>query len=104
MIARSIRGRVARVMWAYYTAATVEGYAVTQDARGWTVVATIVPGTADAFKLAQRPLRFVAPFKGGAWVWPIETWTPLDGGGRFMARLGALEGTTAHGIPARPTA
>jgi hypothetical protein len=99
---QTIRGRVAAVKWAYYTAAAVEGYTVTHDpATGWTVTGTLVPGAVDAYKIAQRPLFFVAPFKRGAWRWEIRTFTRRDGGG-FVASLGTIAIEGEHGIT-RPT-
>lgn len=99
---RGIHGRVAAVKWAYYNAAAVEGYAVTRDARNvWSVTGGLVPGAVDAYKLAQRPLYFVAPFKGGAWRWEIESIAMLDGG-RFTARLGPMTVEGSNGL-ARPT-
>ena len=82
-----ITGVVASIRWAYYTAAAVNGYTVTRDpvTRAWSVTGTIV--LADAFKLAQRPLKFVAPHAKGEWVWPIETPVPRVAG-PFMAKLG----------------
>lgn len=98
---RWIRGRVAVLKWAYYNAAAVEGYAVTQDARKrWTATGALIPGAVDAFKLAQRPLYFVAPFKGGAWRWEVES-LALDGG-RFTALLGPMTIEGSNGLT-RPT-
>ena len=65
----SIRGVVGLIRWAYYTAAAVNGYTVTQTTQGWRLQATVV--NADAFKMAQRPLLFVAPHQRGEWRWPI---------------------------------
>jgi hypothetical protein len=95
---QTIRGRVAAVKWAYYTAAAVEGYTVTHapKAGGWSVAGTLVPGAVDAYKLAQRPLFFVAPFKRGAWRWEIQTFTQRDG--RFVAQLGPVSIEGEHGI------
>lgn len=96
---QTIRGRVAAVKWAYYTAAAVEGYTVTHDkVAGWTVAGALVPGAVDAFKLAQRPLYFVAPFKRGAWRWEIRTFTRGADGGRFVASLGPVSVEGEHGI------
>jgi hypothetical protein len=83
-----ITGVVALIRWAYYTAAAVNGYTVTRDpvTRAWSVTGTIV--MADAFKLTQRPLKFVAPHATGEWVWPIESPMPRVAG-PFMAKLGA---------------
>ena len=98
----AIRGRVAAVKWAYFNAAAVEGYAVTRDARkAWTATGTFIPGLVDAYKLAQRPLFFVAPFKGGAWRWEIKS-IALHDGGQFTADLGPMTTEGSNGL-ARPT-
>lgn len=83
----SVTGVVASIRWRYYTAAAVNGYTVTRDplTKAWSVTGTIV--LADAFKLTQRPLRFVAPHAHGEWVWPIETPVPPQAG-PFRATLG----------------
>lgn len=100
---QTIRGKVAALKWAYYTAAAVEGYTVTRDPKGqWTAAGTLVPGAVDAYKLAQRPLFFVAPFKRGAWRWEVHTLTRRDGGG-FVAQLGPVSTEGTNGIT-RPTA
>ena len=82
-----ITGVVASIRWAYYTAAAVNGYTVTRDpvTKAWSVTGTIV--LADAFKLTQRPLKFVAPHAKGEWVWPINSPVPRVAG-PFMAKLG----------------
>ncbi len=66
-----IRGVIGQIKYGYYTAAAVHGYTVTRDkeTKVWSLVATVVQ--ADAFKMKQRPLRFVAPHKKGAWEWVI---------------------------------
>jgi hypothetical protein len=100
-----IRGKVASIKWAYYTAAAVHDYTVTRDkASGtWAAVGAFVPGLVDAYKMAQRPLFFLAPFKRGVWRWEIQTLTMHDGG-RFAARLGPITiEATNHGIPRPPT-
>ena len=83
----SVTGVVASIRWAYYTAAAVNGYTVTRDpvTREWSATGTIV--LADAFKLSQRPLVFVAPFKGGEWTWPIVDPVPRVTG-PFFVKLG----------------
>lgn len=83
----SIAGTVGVIKWTYYTAAAINGYTVTLDkASGYTsLVATVVHQ--DRFKLAQRPLVFEAPHKGGAWRWPIVSLTIADSG-RLVAQLG----------------
>ena len=95
-MAAGITGVVAKIRWAYYTAAAVNGYTVTRDpvTRAWSVTGTIV--LADAFKLTQRPLKFVAPHAKGEWVWPIESPVPRVAG-PFMAKLGnPIEDTTPY--------
>ena len=81
-----VRGRVAAIKWAYYDAALVEGFTVTRTRdREWSVAATVV--LADDYKLAQRPLFFVAPTKLGEWRWPIAEFSIANGA--LRARLGA---------------
>ena len=98
-----IRGIVAAVKWAYFNAAAVNGYTVTRDpvTKAWTVTGAFVPGLVDAYKIAQRPIFFVAPFHHGAWRWEIQQLDILDGG-RFVARLGALSMDEVNGLT-RPT-
>jgi hypothetical protein len=68
----AIRGVVGQIKWSYYVAAAIHGYAVTRSTTGvWHLRATVV--MADAFKLKQRPLTFVAPHEKGEWRWPIDT-------------------------------
>lgn len=98
-----IRGRVGRIEWHYFTAAAIEGYVVHRDgpqtgAGRWSVAATVV--LSDRFKLAQRPLTFVAPMATRTWRWPIEQFT-LHEGGRFEATLGP-PGEQQH-VPFRAT-
>lgn len=88
----TIDGVVATIKWHEYTAAAVNGYRVMapaprQGRPQWTLTATIV--LADAFKMSQRPLEFVAKTKRGKWRWPIDTY--VRGGSdasRLEARLG----------------
>ena len=61
-----------------------------------SLVATVV--MRDAFKLAQRPLIFEAPHKGGVWKWPIVTCAVSDSG-RLTATLGAEILTSYNGEP-----
>ena len=84
-----IRGVVGQIRWAYYTAAAINGYTVTRSKAGaWSLSATVV--LADAFKIAQRPLLFVAPHEKGEWVWPINT---LEYDSRLGPNLRATLGT-----------
>ena len=74
----SITGVEGQVTWSYYTAAAVHGYTITRtDGAGWSLRGFL--GAADAFKLAQRPLVFVAPHAKGAWRWPITELQIADG-------------------------
>jgi hypothetical protein len=82
----AIRGVVGQIKWSYYTAAAINGYIVRRSTDGaWSLSATVV--LADAFKLTQKPLLFVAPHERGVWRWPIVD--ILDGHPtRFRATLG----------------
>lgn len=83
-----IRGVVGHIRWAYYTAAAIEGYTVTRSKTGqWSLQATVA--LADAFKIAQRPLFFVAKHKYGEWQWPISS---LDYDSRLGPNLRATLG------------
>ncbi len=67
-----IRGVNGFIKWHYFTACEVRSYTATRDAQGrWTLACYIV--NADAYKMKQTPLRFVAPFETGEWRWMIET-------------------------------
>lgn len=95
-----IRGAVAVIKWAYFTAAAVHGYHVTptdKTRRAWTVTGALVPGLVDAYKIAQRPLFFVAPLKRGAWRWEIHALT-RHADGQFTAQLGPLSVEDTNGI------
>jgi hypothetical protein len=77
MLPGLVRGQGGEIRWAYYTAAGVEGWTLLRDPktpRGakpkWSLTARIVGS--DKFKMAQRPLLFVAMFGRGRSVWPIE--------------------------------
>jgi hypothetical protein len=82
-----IEGVVAAVKWQYYTAAAINGYRVarTKDGR-WSASGIVV--LADAFKMAQRPLVFVAKHKNGEWRWPIQSMAIGPDGHRWTAALG----------------
>jgi len=90
-----IRGVVAQVRWAYYTAAAVEGFTVVRAQAPrrpgvpprWSLTARVV--TADPFKMTQRPLLFVVPHAKGRWQWPIESFTMTAGS--LTATLGPVE-------------
>jgi hypothetical protein len=83
-----LRGAHAQVKAAYLTAAELTGYTLARDelTGAWFVHGTVV--TSDAYLLAQAGLVFVAPHKGGAWRWVIESFAIA--GPAFEARLKAL--------------
>jgi hypothetical protein len=81
----TMEGVVGQVKWAYYTAAAINGYVVTRSKDNrWSLRGTIV--LADAFKLSQRPLTFVAPTAKGEWRWPIVDLQIISG--ELTAQLG----------------
>lgn len=82
----TLTGIIGRIEWGYYVAAAIEGYTVTGEKDNtWRLTATVV--LSDPFKLAQRPLRFVAPHAKGVWTWPVQT-LHVEQHGRVTARLG----------------
>lgn len=85
-----IRGVVGQIKWSYYIAAGIHGYTVKHDKkRGlWSLIGTVV--VSDAFKMAQRPLEFVAPHKKGAWRWAIVSHQINNG--TVRATLSPLQG------------
>lgn len=86
-----LTGVVGHVMWHYYVAGAINGYTVARAKDGkWSLTATVV--LSDAFKMAQRPLTFVAKHAKGEWRWPILS-LQLANGAQLTAQLGPLEGT-----------
>ena len=85
MAGGSITGVVGRIEGSYFVAAAINGYTVTRsETNDWSLRATVVQ--ADAFKLTQRPLVFVAPTNQGAMRWPI---TVIEQGpSELRAKLG----------------
>lgn len=83
-----LRGVVGLIKWSYYTAAQIEGYTVTRTKAGtvWTLTATVV--LSDAFKMAQRPLTFVAKHAKGAWTFPIVSFALNRDTHQLTATLG----------------
>jgi hypothetical protein len=72
----SIRGVNGSIHWAYYVCARIDGYRVRRTKQGqWSLVARVLPGSADAYKMSQRPLIFVAPHMKPACAC---TWKPHD--------------------------
>jgi hypothetical protein len=94
-----VRGKVGRLVWGYYPAASIEGYTVARQRDGtWHLRATLVES--NSFNLAQGQaqgrLVFVAPIKvkdkPREWRWPvqrIETGSAL-GPREIVASLGEL--------------
>lgn len=82
-----VRGVVGLIKWGYYNAASINGYTVTRtrDDKRWMLRANVVQH--DGFKMRQKPLVFVAPFKGGDWRWTI-TELEFHGDAPMTARLG----------------
>jgi len=66
-------GRLARLTWGYFDAATMSRYTLTRlslTPERWSLRAAVV--SVDAFKARQKPLMFVAPHKRGEWRWPVR--------------------------------
>jgi len=71
-----VSGVVGSIKWHHYPAAAINGYTVAplNKARTeWRLTATVV--LADAFKMAQTPLTFVAKHAKGEWQFPIKRFT-----------------------------
>jgi hypothetical protein len=98
-----ITGVVGSIRWHYYTAAAINGFTVTplqKDRSRWSLRATVV--LSDSFKMAQRPLTFVATLRNGQeWTWPITAMRTetLSGVPVLVAELGR----EVHDVPIRPT-
>jgi hypothetical protein len=70
----TMTGRSGSISWAYHAAAVLSGWTVHRtEQHEWTLTANI--DRADRFKLAQRPLFFNAPRRGGFYTWPINSVT-----------------------------
>jgi hypothetical protein len=84
-----IEGVVGEVRWSDYRAAAINGYRVTwsKSEQCWSLAATVV--LADAFKIGQRPLRFVAQVRGAEWEWDMTTIELAGLRGPLTASLGA---------------
>lgn len=66
----TVSGVQGSLKWSYHEAGTLGAWTVTTAAGVRTLSATLV--SSDAFRVSQRPLRFVASHANGAWVWPIQ--------------------------------
>jgi hypothetical protein len=79
-----LTGVVGHIKWHYYTAAAINGYTVRRTKAGaWSLTATVV--LSDAFKMAQRPLTFIAKHAKGEWRFAIDSHTLVDH--RLTAKL-----------------
>ena len=83
----TIAGVTGSLKWVYHTAATLASWKVVRSEGSWMLTATVV--SADAFRVSQRPLAFVAPVSTGAWRWPVEELQIT--GATLSARLGRKE-------------
>jgi len=82
-----LSGIVGHIKWGHYTAAAINGYSVAPNNKArteWSLTATIV--LADAFKMSQLPLVFVAKHAKGEWRFPIKRFTRYEF--RLTATLG----------------
>ena len=87
-----ITGVAGTIKWHYYTAAAINNYTVTRSKRGdWSMAAIVV--LSDAYKMAQRPLVFIAKTKRGEWRWPVLSIERESGDRAHMltAKLGPPE-------------
>jgi hypothetical protein len=81
-------GGEATIAWAWHTAVCRTWRIHKSKTRAeWSLVATVT--RADPFKLAQRPLLFTVPRKGGHWVWPVKAVSVVDT--QLTAALGPME-------------
>jgi hypothetical protein len=85
----TLTGVVGHLKWHYYTAAAINGYTVTRVGAVWSLTANVI--LADAFKLSQTPLTFVAKHTKGEWRFPILSSTLNKDTHRLTARLGPPE-------------
>lgn len=66
----TVSGIEGSLRWGYHPAGALRDWTVTRTDDTWALTATVVQ--TDAFRVAQRPLAFVAPHANGAWRWPIQ--------------------------------
>ncbi len=66
----TVRGATGAVKWSYHEAASLSSWAVTSVEGVRTLSATLIKS--DAFRVSQRPLRFVATRDDVSWAWPIQ--------------------------------
>ena len=92
-----LTGRRGAIRWHYHTAADVLDYTVTSPSAGrpeWQLRGVVPDGAANAYKLAQTPLEFVATVTPGSVLkWPVLSVTIVAG--RLRATLGPPGALTA---------
>ena len=70
-----LRGVTGRIEWCHTEAAVVDAYTVTRTREDPVIRLTATLCRVDAFRLAQRPLWFIA----GQVAWPIERVDIING-------------------------
>ena len=85
MTISGVKGSLKR---SYQDAATLGAWTVSTAEGVRTLSATIVKS--DAFRVSQRPLRFVASHQHGSWAWPIVGELQIQGAS-LTAVLGPME-------------
>lgn len=65
----TVNGLTASLRWSYYEAGVLGAWALTVAGGVRSLTAQVI--RADAFRVSQRPLVFVAPHATGAWRWPV---------------------------------
>jgi hypothetical protein len=81
----TLTGQEGAIVWGYHTAAVCGAWTVARSPQGaWTLQAAIT--RADAYRLRQGPLTFLAPRRGGSFTWPVLAVTV--GAGTLSAALG----------------
>jgi len=84
----AVSGVKGSLKWAYHEAGVLGAWTVTTVEGVRTLSAALV--SSDAFRVSQRPLRFVATHATGAWVWPIVGELQIQGAS-LTAVLGPRE-------------
>lgn len=87
MLSVTIRGVEAVLRHGYHVAGTLGPWTVTRGDSGWTLSASVIK--ADAFRVSQRPLAFMATHATGTWRWSVTTLQIT--GASLTAVLGPME-------------
>jgi hypothetical protein len=67
----TIHGGVATIIWGgYQTVATLRGWRIVKDTRGWTLTATLA-GPLNGYASRRTPLYFTAARERGRWCFPV---------------------------------